>query len=132
MTGTIVGRERELADLGEFLDTVPACTSTLLIEGAPGIGKTTIWEAGVAGARGRGWRVLESRPVESEAKLSYAALGDLFEGELEEALRCLPDPQRHALAVALLREDAAGRRLDQRAVAVAVLGVLRALAARGP
>ena len=79
MTGVVVGRERELADLDEFLDTVLAGTATLVIEGEPGIGKTTIWQAGIAGARERSWRVLESRPVESEAKLSYAALGDLLE-----------------------------------------------------
>jgi DNA-binding NarL/FixJ family response regulator len=130
MTGAIVSRERELAALDEFLDAVPASAATLLIEGEAGIGKTTIWEVGIAGARERGWQVCVSRPVESEAKLSYAALGDLLEDDLEETLPLLPEPQRRALSVALLREEAAGTGPDQRAVAVAALSVLRSLANR--
>jgi DNA-binding CsgD family transcriptional regulator len=132
MTGVIVGRERELADLDEFLDTVPAGPATLVIEGEPGIGKTTIWQAGVAGARERSWRVLESRPVESEAKLSYAALGDLLEAELEATLPSLPGPQRRALSIALLQEEPRGPRPEERAIAVGVLGALRRLSEAGP
>jgi tetratricopeptide (TPR) repeat protein len=132
MTGAIVGRERELAEIAEFLEAIPAGAATLLIEGEPGIGKTTLWQAGVAGARERCWRVLESRPVESEAKLSFAALGDLLEEELEETLPRLPGPQGRALAIALLRREPRGPRPEQRAVAVAVLGALRTLAEAGP
>ncbi|HEX9599540.1 MAG TPA: AAA family ATPase [Gaiellaceae bacterium] len=132
MTGVVVGRERELADLDEFLDTVLAGTATLVIEGEPGIGKTTIWQAGIAGARERSWRVLESRPVESEAKLSYAALGDLLEAELEATLPSLPGPQRRALSIALLQEEPRGPRPEQRAIAIAVLGALRTLSEAGP
>src|SRR6476620_1418765 len=132
MTPAIVGRELELAAIDEFLDAIPSGAATLLVEGEPGIGKTTVWEAGIAAAHRRGWQVCESRPVESEAKLSYAALGDLLEDNLEQTLPSLPEPQRRALGVALLREEAAGTGPDQRAVAVAALGVLRALTDREP
>jgi DNA-binding CsgD family transcriptional regulator len=72
--------------------------------------------------------VLSCRAAESEARLSYAALGDLFDFELPD----LPAPQKRALDAALLRAEVEGAPPDQRAVSVASLGVLRALAASGP
>jgi hypothetical protein len=54
-----------------------------------GIGKTTLWRAGVSVARARGHRVLACRAAESEARLSYAALGDLFDFQLPD----LPAPR---------------------------------------
>ena len=98
------------------------------LEGAAGIGKTTLWHAGVSVARARGHRVLVYRAAESEARLSYAALGDLFNFELPD----LPAPQKRALDAALLRAEFEGAPRDQRAVSVASLGVLRALATSGP
>jgi hypothetical protein len=93
-----------------------------------GIGKTTLWRAGVSVARARGHRVLACRAAESEARLSYAALGDLFDFQLPD----LPAPQKRALDAALLRAEVEGAPPDQRAVSVASLGALRALAASGP
>ena len=124
----IVGREGELARVRSFVGSVSEGPSALLLEGAAGIGKTTLWHAGVSVARARGHRVLSSRAAESEARLSYAALGDLFDFELPD----LPAPQRRALDAALLRAEVEGAPPDQRAVSVASLGVLRALAASGP
>jgi tetratricopeptide (TPR) repeat protein len=72
--------------------------------------------------------VLTCRAAESEARLSYAALGDLLDFELPD----LPAPQARALQVALLRAEVEGAPPDQRAVSVATLGVLRALAAADP
>jgi DNA-binding CsgD family transcriptional regulator len=124
----IVGRERELALVESFVGSVPEGPSALLLEGPAGIGKTTLWHAGVTVARGRGHQVLACRAAASEARLSYAALGDLFDLELPD----LPAPQRRALDAALLRAEVEGAPPDQRAVSVASLGVLRALAASGP
>ncbi len=128
----IVGREQELAEIAQFLEAIPAGAAALVIEGEPGIGKTTLWQAGVAGARERSWRVLASRPAESEAKLSLAAVGDLLDEEIDEVFPRLPDPQRRALAIALLRQEPGGAPPEQRAIAVAVLGALRTLAEAGP
>ena len=124
----ILGRDDELARVKDFLGSVPERPSALMLEGTAGIGKTTLWHAGVALARARGHRVLSCRAAESEARLSYAALGDLFDFELPD----LPAPQKRALDAALLRAEVEGAPPDQRAVSVASLGTLRALAASGP
>src|SRR5215218_7492663 len=124
----IVGREGELARVQSFIGSVSEGPSALLLEGAAGIGKTTLWHAGVSIARTRGLRVLSCRAAASEARLSYAALGDLFDFELPD----LPAPQRRAMDAALLRAEVEGAPPDQRAVSVASLGVLRALATSGP
>lgn len=124
----ILGRDAELAQVRSFIGSASGGPSALILEGAAGIGKTTLWRAGVSFARAAGHRVLSCRAAESEARLSYAALGDLLDFELPD----LPAPQKRALDAALLRAEVEGAPPDQRAVSVALLGVLRALAASGP
>ena len=121
----ILGRGTELAEVESFIGSAPGAPSSLLLEGPAGIGKTTLWHAGVSFARARGHRVLSCRAAESEARLSYAALGDLFDFELPE----LPALQKRALDAALLRAEVEGAPPDHRAVSIASL---RALAASGP
>ena len=60
-TGGVVGRDRELAAVTAFLDALPSGTSCLLLEGAAGIGKTTVWDAGVAGAAARSYLILSGQ-----------------------------------------------------------------------
>jgi DNA-binding CsgD family transcriptional regulator len=129
---TVVGRDREQAAVAAFLDSLPLGSSSLLLEGEAGIGKTTLWQAGVTGAVARKYLVLSSRPGESEATLSFAALGDLLGGVLDQVLPRLPPPQRRALEVALLLADAVGHPPDQRAICVAFLGVIRQLSGSRP
>jgi predicted ATPase len=128
----VVGRDREMAAVAAFLDAVRSGPCGLVLEGAAGIGKTTVWSAGAGWAVGRRYTVLSSRPAESEATLSFAALGDLLDGVLDRVLPPLPPPQRRALEVALLLADPLGSPPEQRAVAVAFLAVIRQLAASGP
>ena len=128
----VFGRGRELGAVAAFLDGLPSGPCGLLIEGEAGIGKTTVWMAGVADAAARSYLVLSSRPTESEAKLSFAALGDLLDGVVERVLAELPAPQQDALQVALLLKDPAGSPLENRAVCAAFLGVVRRLAAQDP
>jgi DNA-binding CsgD family transcriptional regulator len=128
----VIGRESELAILHRFLDSIPTGPSGLLLSGEPGIGKTTVWKEGLAGALQREYLTLSCGPVEAETRLSYAALGDLLEPILEEALPTVPEPQRQALEVALLRSPSSGGRADQRAVSLAVLGCLRSVASTSP
>lgn len=131
-SGGVIGRGRELAEVAAYLDRVPSGASGLLIEGEAGIGKTTVWTAGAADAAARSYLVLSSRPGESEATLSFAALGDLLDGVLERVLADLPLPQQDALLVALLRKDPGGSPLQHRAVCAGLLGVVRRLAADRP
>jgi DNA-binding CsgD family transcriptional regulator len=132
LTEDVIGRESELEILDRFLDSLDAGFRALLLFGEPGIGKTTLWREGLADAQERGYRTLACSPVEAETRLSYAALGDLLEPVLEEAIPTLPEPQREALEVALLRAPSSGTRADQRAVSLAVLGCLRSVAATTP
>lgn len=130
-TRHIVGREAELAALADFLARTTA-PRALVLSGRPGIGKTTLWEAGVSAARERGIRVLVARPSESEMQLSLAALADLLEGIDRNLIAKLPAPQAHALEVALLRAEPSGRPPEPRAVGAATLGLLRQVAASDP
>jgi DNA-binding CsgD family transcriptional regulator len=126
----IVGRDAELDAIESWLED--ARPSALLIEGDAGIGKTTLWRAGLDAARQRGRRVLEASPAGSEAQLSFTALRDLLEGAFDEIADELPSPQRRALAVVLLREEPSGAPPEQGAISVAFLTALRALAGRAP
>jgi DNA-binding CsgD family transcriptional regulator len=126
----IVGRAEELDSVISFVDRSIQGSSAMVIEGEAGIGKSTLWLAGVRAARERGFQVLVSRPAEAERGLPYAGLGDLFENVLASVLPALPAPRRHALEVALLvEEDPDGS--DPRTLGVAVRTALEVLAADG-
>ena len=126
----VVGRDEELAAIAAFLADAELGGTAAVIEGEAGIGKTTLWQYGVNAAQELGHRVLVARPAGAEARLSFAALGDLLEGAVEDVLEDVAAPQRRALEVALLLAEAAGPPPDRRAVSVASLAALRALAAR--
>jgi len=132
MSPEIVGREEELASLRAFFEQAEGGPRALVLEGEPGIGKSTLWLAGVEGASRRDFRVLSSRPAEAERALAHAGLGDLFEGVLGDVLPTLAPPRRHALEVALLVEEAPDAPVDHRALAVAVRDVLDVLSDREP
>ena len=100
----LVGRERELAAIAEFLEA-DAAACAVVIEGEPGIGKTTVWEAAVTAAAERGFQPLRARPGGSEAKLAFSGLADLLGEALPGVLSELPRPQRRALEIALLRSS---------------------------
>jgi len=132
MPAAIVGRETELALVRDFVASVSDGASALVLEGEAGMGKTTLWTRGVAEAEAQGLRVLQSRPAESETALSFSGIGDLLDVVLDEGLAPLPDPQRRALARALVLEEGRGPAPNERAVGLAVLGVLRGLERAGP
>ena len=128
----IVGRDPELRVISDFLDGTKSGPGALVLEGSAGIGKTTLWLAGVAESKARGHVVLITRAAESEARLSYAALGDLLGAIPEAAFDGLSTPLRHALDRALLRIERTGATPDPRAVSLAAGEVLRTLAADRP
>ena len=128
----VIGREDELFALQRALEGVRGGATALLLEGEAGIGKTTVWQRGVELALERGYRVLQSRPAEAEARLAYATVGDLLHGVLEDVLDELPVPQRRALEIALLLEGPGAAAPDERAIGLALLGAVRALARDRP
>ncbi len=123
----VLGRERELEVLARFVGDMATGPSAALLEGSAGIGKTTLWLEAIAMAEHAGLVVLSTRASESEARWSYAGLGDLLTGSVV-AFPELPEPQRRALETALLRGGAPTASPDQRAVSLAVLAVIRRLA----
>ena len=127
----VVGRESELALLGGFLEGVSSGRS-LVLTGGPGIGKTTLWDAGIHDAGVRGLRVLSARASSAEAQLSFAALIDLCDDVETAAMAGLPPPQRSALEVALLRAEPAEAPPEPHAIALGFLNVLRAWSADAP
>jgi hypothetical protein len=105
----LVGRDTELAAVQGFLGEVRAGPVALALEGVAGIGKTALWQAGMAAAGGVGFRVLGCRPAVAERGLAFAAAGDLLGPVIDEVLGMLPGPQARALEVALLRTAPNGR-----------------------
>lgn len=127
----IVGRDSEFAVIEGFLSAENR-GGCLVLSGQPGIGKTALWDAGVAVAKAGGQLVLTARASEAEAGLAFAALVDLFEDVPPHAFERLPVPQRHALEVALQRDEPVGESPGALAISVAVLSVLRAFTERSP
>jgi DNA-binding CsgD family transcriptional regulator len=125
---SVVGREVEVAAVESFLDGIDDGPSILAIVGEPGIGKSTVWGDGVERARARGATVLVARPAESEAKLSFAGLADLLSSVPDDLFGAIPDVQRRALDVALLRARAS-RPPERRVLGTALLSMLSELAA---
>ena len=127
----LVGRDQEVATIERLLDSDEPGLQALVIEGEPGIGKTTLWET-LLDADAHDLPVLWCRPVEAETKLAFASLADLLAPVVEESLPTLPEPQRVSLEIALLRAAPPGVALDRRAVGTAVCSLLRASAADAP
>jgi DNA-binding CsgD family transcriptional regulator len=132
MAGAVIGRDEELAAIGAFLDGVWSGPRALVFAGEAGIGKTLLWEAGVAQAKGRIGRVLSCRGAEAEASLSFAALSELVGPVFDEVALSLAGPRRRALAVALLLAEPGEERPDAHAIGLGVLDALRVLASDAP
>jgi DNA-binding CsgD family transcriptional regulator len=132
MSAELIGREEELASIEAFLKRSERAPAALVLLGEPGIGKTVLWQMGVEQARRRRARVLPVRAVEAEAALSFLGLSDLLAGVVDEVLPSLTAPRRRALQVALLLAEPGRDAPDPRAIGLAVLDSLRALAAAGP
>ena len=124
----LVGRAAELSAAGEFLDLIPAGAASLTLEGEAGIGKSMLWETVGQRAEARGWVVLRSRASQSEARVSFVGLCDLFAPVRDDVLAQLPEPQHVALLAALARGGSSSGLIDQRTLGLAVLSLVRELA----
>src|SRR5262245_43868365 len=128
MAFEIVGREEDVASVRAFVGEAPP-QAALVLEGEAGIGKSTLWLAGVEEARAHGARVLVARPAEAERGLALAGLGDLFDDVLDEVLPRLSAPRRSVLEAGLLLSGTGEEDVNPRALGLATRDALRLLAA---
>jgi DNA-binding CsgD family transcriptional regulator len=103
---------------------------SVLAVGPAGIGKSTVLS--VLAAERPDARVLRASAAEVESGLPYLTLLDLFTAPLAEEGSLLPGHLRAALDAALLRTVAPATPQDELAVRLAVLELLRVLAAQSP
>jgi hypothetical protein len=101
-----------------------------VLPGDAGIGKTTLWLAGVHAAADHEYRILSARPSQAETQYSFAGLTDLLV-RAGDVVAELPPVQRQALQAALLLGEPEFH-VDDRAVAAAFLEALRRLSHDGP
>ena len=124
-----MGRDHELARVRALLEaTFEGATTTLVVEGEPGIGKTTLLEA--AERMATGFRCLWVRGVESESVLAHAGLLQAL-GPIRDGLAEIPGAQATALSLALGWGPAAAPS-ERFLVAAAVLSLLAAESERAP
>ncbi|MBS1888018.1 MAG: AAA family ATPase [Actinobacteria bacterium] len=114
---TLIGRDAELDRLGSLV----GASGTLVIAGRPGVGKSALLAAGVAGAD----PLLEVTGVQTEIALPFAGLRGLL-GPVVDEIEALPRAQRGALRGALSLADPAGP--DRGAVLHAFADLVAALA----
>jgi hypothetical protein len=127
---TLVGRDGALGAIRAFFDAVDRGAVALVLSGEPGIGKTVLWEEGLAMADQGYGRVLSCRGVEAEAALSFSGLSDLLSSVMPDVLDSLVPVRRRAMEVALLLAEPGDTPPDARAIGMALLDVLRSLAER--
>jgi DNA-binding CsgD family transcriptional regulator len=126
----LIGRDEELAAISALL--AERRPGGMVLSGEPGIGKTVLWEAGVAEARAAGWTVLQHRSVQAEAGLAFAGLSDLAGPVVDDIADALVAPRRRALEVALLLAEPGDAPPDSLAVGLAMRDALRLLARSAP
>ena len=123
-----LGRTSECRRLDEMLAQArDGRSAVLVIRGEPGIGKTSLLR--YAARQASGLRVVEVEGVQAEQELPLSGI-QRFAAPLLEALGEIPEPQQNALRVA--SGISPGDTPDRFLVAVAVLNLLAAIAAKRP
>jgi DNA-binding CsgD family transcriptional regulator len=128
----VFGRDEDVGALQAFMSAAEEGPVALVLTGPPGIGKTILWQRGVEDAQRRFGRILLHRSAEAEASLSFTGLSDLVAPVLDRVTASLAPLRRHALEVALLLAEPGEQPPDARAIGLALLDTLNALAEEGP
>ena len=131
-TPELVGRERELSLVDDFVRRLADGPAALVVAGEVGIGKTAFWRAVVERAETAGIYVLSTRCAEREMPLAFGGLADLVDPVLDGVAEQLPEFQRRALAVAVGREPPSLDPPEALALQRAFRACLRVLAERSP
>jgi len=121
MPATVASQPDDTRAISDFLTAASIEPTALVVEGEPGIGKTTLWLHAVEQARERGFRVLSARSAAAESVQAYASLADLLNEVDESVWADLPEPQRLAMDRVLLRAENNDTATDLRAVAAGFL-----------
>jgi DNA-binding CsgD family transcriptional regulator len=122
------GRANEREALDRLLENVRGGQSAVLVvRGEAGVGKTALLR--FAARRASDFRLAQIAGVESEMELPFAGLHQLCTPMLAQ-LGSLPEPQRHALSIALGLSS--GDAPDRFLVGLAVLNLLSEVAAERP
>ena len=128
----IVGRDSELEAVERFAFAIADGPASLVLEGRRESGRRLSGPLLLPPRGLTGLDVRTCRCTEADAGWAFAGLGDLLDGLSSDFTKDLPEIQRQALAGALLMSDVPAGQSGDRVVAVAVLGVLRAMAKPGP
>jgi hypothetical protein len=78
-SGAVIGHDAELGELRDFFGAQSKLPAGLLLEGEAGIGKTTLWQSGVATARGMGYELMAAQATSAESEMGFAVLADLLQ-----------------------------------------------------
>lgn len=122
-----IARSAELAAVRELLADPCERPRAVVLTGEAGIGKSTVWSAAIELAREAGWRVVATRGNQTETGLSFASLTDLLDPVLDEVLDRLPEAQRAALEVAMVRRLPDDSQLGPHEVGTAAAAAVREL-----
>jgi DNA-binding CsgD family transcriptional regulator len=120
---SLQGRETEIALIDQLLSRIDLGGSTLVIGGAPGIGKTALLEEAKSRARERGITVLGVTGVPAEVHIAFAGLEQALRPLMKQAKSLVPH-QRSALLNAFGMSDDAAASPDIWLVALATLSLL--------
>ena len=124
----LVGRDRECALVDRLLERARAgAAGVLLVVGEAGMGKTALLD--YAAERADGMTVVRAVGIESEARLDFSALFDVFRPLLDR-IEALPERQRAALSGPLGLGP--GGSLDRFSLGTATLTLLAAAAEDTP
>src|SRR3954471_11927947 len=125
----LLGRLEEQSLLASLFDEVSTRGQALVLHGAPGIGKSRLLLDAARTARDRGMTVLSTTGIQSETRLPFAGLHQLFRPVRRRAAE-LPEVHRAALDAAFGLSDSAAP--GHFRIAMAALDLLSEVATDAP
>ncbi len=126
----MIGREREREAVHALLGEARGRPAVLILDGDPGIGKTTLCRDAAATGAASGFAVLSTCGAAAEVSLAWAALTDLIAGLGDSVLSGLSPLHQQTLQAVRTGQQQSG--CDERLVATAFCAALEQLSNRQP